>query len=275
MNETTALQDDAVKTLEETSRTFFIPIQQLAPNLREAVTSAYLCMRAIDEIEDHIDLPTPLKIDLLRSISEILNRSFDESKLTALFEPYNTLLPEVTLRLADWANLAPSTIAPTILKSTATMAEGMAKWVGKKWEIRTKEDLDDYTYYVAGLVGTLLSKIWMWYNGTKTDPDLAISFGRGLQAVNIIRNRQEDLERGVDFFPANWEFQDMFSYARDHLRQANTYIKAIEEKTILNFCKIPLALAHATLDIIEEGESKLGRSDVIQIVEQVTGEYKI
>ena len=64
MNETTALQDDAVKALEETSRTFFIPIQQLAPNLREAVTSAYLCMRAIDEIEDHIDLPAPLKIHL-------------------------------------------------------------------------------------------------------------------------------------------------------------------------------------------------------------------
>lgn len=272
MNETTALQDDAVKALEETSRTFFIPIQQLAPNLREAVTSAYLCMRAIDEIEDHIDLPAPLKIHLLRSISEILKGPFDESKLTALFEPYNTLLPEVTLRLPDWATLPPSTIAPAILQSTATMAEGMAKWVEKKWEIETKEDLDDYTYYVAGLVGTLLSEIWMWYDGTKTDPDLAISFGRGLQAVNIIRNRQEDLERGVDFFPTNWEFQDMFTYARDNLQLADTYIKAIEEKSILNFCKIPLALAHATLDIIEEGESKLSRSDVIQIVDQVTGE---
>ena len=47
------------------------------------------------------------------------------------------------------------------------MAEGMAKWVAKNWIIDTEADLDDYTYYVAGLVGVMLSDIWKWYDGTR------------------------------------------------------------------------------------------------------------
>ena len=47
---------DALDILKENSRTFYIPISRLPPGLQEAVASAYLCMRAIDETEDHPDL---------------------------------------------------------------------------------------------------------------------------------------------------------------------------------------------------------------------------
>ena len=43
--------------LEETSRTFYIPISRLPGGLQQAVGSAYLCLRAIDEIEDHAACP--------------------------------------------------------------------------------------------------------------------------------------------------------------------------------------------------------------------------
>lgn len=76
------------------------------------------------------------------------------------------------------------------------MANGMADWISKKWRIKNEKDLDDYTFYVAGLVGILLSEIWKWHDDIETDRDLAVAFGRGLQAVNIIRNRAEDLSRG-------------------------------------------------------------------------------
>ena len=42
------LPDDALRVLQETSRTFFLPIRQLPPGLQEAIASAYLCMRATD-----------------------------------------------------------------------------------------------------------------------------------------------------------------------------------------------------------------------------------
>jgi farnesyl-diphosphate farnesyltransferase len=43
----------AYKVLEETSRTFYIPIMGLPEQCKEAVASQYLALRAIDEIEDH------------------------------------------------------------------------------------------------------------------------------------------------------------------------------------------------------------------------------
>ncbi|RXT15327.1 squalene/phytoene synthase family protein [Ammoniphilus sp. CFH 90114] len=272
MSETSKLQKEAMEMLLATSRTFYIPISRLSPGLQEAVASAYLCMRAIDEIEDHPQLPSDTKVKLLKETSKVLQKPFSDKDFTDLFHPFESVLPEVTLRLGDWARLAPESIAQTIYDSTAKMSNGMADWVAKEWIIHTREDLDDYTYYVAGLVGELLSDIWMWHDQTKTDRELAVAFGRGLQAVNIIRNRVEDQTRGVNFFPDNWELSDMLTYARGQLQLAHVYTESLRPGPILLFCKIPLVLAQGTLDAIESGQSKLSRDDVVQLVNQVSGE---
>lgn len=269
MSETINLHSDARDMLMATSRTFFIPISLLSPGLRETVTSAYLCMRAIDEIEDHPELHAETKSNLLRSISQLLQKPFNNNELMDIFLPYNSLLPDVTLRLGDWIKLCPPTIVEDVLNATSTMAKGMADWVLKKWRIKSEEDLDQYTFYVAGLVGVMLSDIWKWYDATETDETLAIAFGRGLQSVNILRNRAEDLERGVDFFPDGWELEDMFMYARRNLALADVYLENIKPGPILNFCKIPIALAHGTLDALMEGKEKMSRTAVTEIVSKV------
>ena len=64
----------AIKVLEETSRTFFIPIMKLPPICQEAVASAYLTLRAIDEIEDHPTLANDVKVKLLRDVSYYLQK---------------------------------------------------------------------------------------------------------------------------------------------------------------------------------------------------------
>src|SRR5690606_3603999 len=148
-------------------------------------------------------------------------------KINQLFADHRSSLPEVTLCLEKWIQLSPKTILPNILKATSKMASGMADWVAKKWVIKDKNDLDNYTYYVAGLVGVLLSEVWRWYDSIETDEQLAISFGRGLQAVNIIRNREEDLARGVDFFPEGWSMDDMFDYAERNLACAEEYCQSL------------------------------------------------
>ncbi len=72
------LLERALEMLERTSRTFYIPIQRLPPGLMEAVGSAYLCLRAIDEIEDHPTLKSAVKEKLLRNISQTLQASAEE-----------------------------------------------------------------------------------------------------------------------------------------------------------------------------------------------------
>ena len=146
----------------------------------------------------------------------------------------------------------------------------MAHWAFINWRVDTKDDLDRYTFGVAGAVGLLLSDLWAWDNGTQTNRTHAIGFGRGLQAVNILRNHTEDLARGVDFFPDGWSKEEMYMYARRNLLLADTYTSALPPGPALDFCQIPLSLAYATLNVLEHGQDKLSRSAVLALVEQVT-----
>lgn len=267
------LYKEAMQMLKDTSRTFYIPITLLGSTLKKTVGSAYLCMRAIDEIEDHETLDFEVKQNLLRKTSDLLNKEFDHKAYLKLIEPYQSELPEVSIRLGDWINVCPAEIVGKVQESTAIMANGMADWVGKDWHIQTKEDLDDYTYYVAGLVGEMLSDIWYWYDGTETDQKLAVGYGRGLQAVNILRNQHEDYaERGVRFIPDGWDRDDIFKYAEHNLALADEYMKDIHTRRILLFCKIPLALAKKTLKAMKSGKEKMTRSEVEETVAEITKE---
>lgn len=269
------LEKDAMHVLKLTSRTFYIPIKLLKPTLRKTVGAAYLCMRAVDEIEDHETMPAEVKVDLLRATSNLLKaETFDREAYEALTTPYREDLPEVTLRLADWVAICPDDITSKVMESTSEMAGGMAKWVEKDFVVHTKEDLDEYTYYVAGLVGLMLSDIWRWYDGTETDYELALGYGRGLQAVNMLRNQDEDAERGVRFLPEGWTRADMFDYAWGNLDKADDYIKDLETKNIILFCKIPLALAKKTLRAMNAGQEKITRTEVEDTVDEILNEEK-
>ncbi|XHX80137.1 MAG: squalene/phytoene synthase family protein [Stenomitos frigidus ULC029] len=267
------LRKSALEVLQETSRTFYIPIIRLPSGLQEAVSSAYLCMRAIDQIEDHPDLDNALKVKLLQTISlafQAATDTIDAEALAAELCQQTSLLEEVSIRIGEWAMLAPGAIAPRVWDASAAMADRMAYWVDRNWAIETTADLDCYTFSVAGTVGLLLSDLWAWHDGTTTNRTHAIGFGRGLQAVNILRNQAEDLERGVSFFPKSWDYEKMYAYAQGNLSLADAYTHALPLGPALDFCQIPLALAHATLDAMAHGEAKLSRTKVIALVEQLT-----
>src|SRR5690606_26928509 len=273
MSKVSNLQKESLLMLKETSRTFFIPISFLESTLKKTVGSAYLCMRAIDEIEDHPELEDQVKINLLRSIQEMLATDFDEIRYLELVSPYEASLPPVTMRLADWISVCPEEIRGKVMESTAIMAGGMAKWVEKDWVIKTKEDLDDYTYYVAGLVGAMLSDIWKWYDGTDTDYELAIGFGRGLQAVNILRNQDEDFrDRGVRFIPFGWTRNDVFDYARENFILADVFMNEMRTRNIYLFCKISFALAKRTLKVEEDGREKMTCQEVVEVIAKIKAE---
>lgn len=268
------LPQDALSVLKATSRTFYIPISRLPAGLQEVIASGYLCMRAIDEIEDHPTLDNLSKAKLLRRISLIFQaqtsmQDFAFDDFTAAFSPYQDRLPEVTLRLAEWACLAPEAIAPRIWEATAAMADRMAEWAANGWKIQTEADLDRYTYGVAGAVGLLICDLWAWFDKFQMNRIHAIHFGRGLQLVNILRNRAEDLARGIDLFPEGWSQERMQEYARQNLALAEAYARTLPPGPFVYLIKIPLALAFATLDALARGEPKLSRSTVLQLVRQL------
>ena len=271
-----ALTKHAVHILEETSRTFYIPVMRLPDVLRDAVGAAYLCMRGIDEIEDHPHLPAEEKVRLLGRVSLAFQSADRDQGLHDLHDALRRgdrggLLPEVTLRLGEHARMAPAEIAPRVWDATSAMADRMAHWARVNWRVRTEQDLNAYTYGVAGAIGLLLCDLWGWYDGTRSDRGYAVGFGRGLQAVNILRNRDEDLARGVDYFPAAWDGRDMERYVRRHLALGDAYIDDLPEGPARDFCRIPLALAYGTVEALARGEEKMDRQAVVQLIGQVTG----
>ena len=76
-------------------------------------------------------------------------------------------------------------------------------------------------------------------------------------------------ERGVSFVPDGWTQADLFAYADENLANADNYMKTINNKFILMFCKLPLALAHKSLQAIKDGREKMSRQEVEETVEEV------
>lgn len=249
---------------------------KLNEGVLEAVASAYLCLRAIDEIEDHPKLSNVVKARMLREVSLVCTtygaNSTAES-LTPCFleeeESDRNILPEVSIRLGEWIMYCPESIRGRIVDATSGMADRMATWAERNWRCETERDLDAYTFAVAGAVGLILSDIWAWNDGTRTDRNLAVGFGRGLQSVNILRNRDEDAERGVSFYPKGWTFNDMQAYAERNLNDATKYIKDLKPGSpALVFCRIPYNLAVATCNSLKRGNEKLTRAEVVDICEK-------
>lgn len=264
---------DAMRVLKETSRTFYIPITFLKADLKYSVASAYLVLRAIDEIEDHESIQNTTKFDLLMQLSELFKRPFKQEEYCDIIAPVKEQLPEVSIRLVDWIQACPEGSRSLMMETASEMAFGMAKWAKENWQVHTKEDLDDYTYYVAGCVGVYLSKLWNWSYGQETNEELAIEFGRGLQIVNILRNQKEDKEeRSVSFVPDDWSRDQLFAYADENLAQADAYIETLNEKSTILFCRLPLAFAHKSLAAMKKGEKKMSRAEVEQTVKEVQKE---
>ena len=268
---------DMLVALRETSRTFYLPVVRLPAGLREAVASGYLCMRALDEIEDHPDVSNEKKVELLGALSLAFQgqtsvEAFDRAPIDAALAAYRNTLPEVSLHLADWAILAPAAIAPRIWEAIAAMADRMAYWAGVSWSIDSLEALDRYTFSVAGSVGILLCDLLAFFEGSQVDRSHAVLFGRGLQLVNIVRNRSDDLARGIDFFPPGYTAERVMAYARECLGRAEAYALSVPSRAFYALYQIPLKLAYATLDALARGEPKLTREAVLALVGEADGQ---
>ncbi len=236
------------------STTWYVPVVSMPVGLNEATTCAYLCMRAIDEVEDHPRLAARTKVGLLRAVSRLLQARSCQAEMARVFADYTTVLPDVTVRLGEWVSLAPADIRPRVVDTFSVMAERMAGWVEAGFVVRDETDLDRYTYAVAGTLVLMLSDLWAWHDGTRSDRTHGVGYGRALQAVNILVDRDDDSGRGVDFWPDAWTRVDMVAYAERELVVADAYLAALPDGPARAFCAAPLARAHRAL--AEQKESR-------------------
>jgi len=142
-------------------------------------------------------------------------------------------------------------------------------------------DLDEYCYYVAGVVGDMLTDLFCEYSADIARnrsglQSLAVSFAQGLQMTNILKDVWEDRSRGACWLPqevfsrhgvdlarltagqANAGFAtgmlELVAVAHGHLRNALDYTLLIpgREIGIRRFCLWAIGLAVLTLQKINQ-----------------------
>jgi farnesyl-diphosphate farnesyltransferase len=277
--------------LPHVSRTFALTIPQLPPALRTAVTCAYLLCRIADTIEDEPALSPPETLAFLQRFSAVLAGRGDPGSLAREIAERlsDRTLPterdlvgnmERVLRVMAGLN-EPQRAA--IQRCVELMCYGMPRFqfsASLKGLARVT-DLDDYCYYVAGVVGEMLTELFCDYSADiarhrASLSAVAASFAQGLQMTNILKDVWEDRSRGacwlpqevftrhgVDLAQVSSEpfdprfgagFRELIGVAHAHLRNALEYTLLIPSKEtgIRRFCLWAIGLAVLTLAKIEQ-----------------------
>src|SRR5215475_8889573 len=264
--------------LEKTSRTFALSIPVLPEPTRREVMLAYLLFRIADTFEDASHWPAPLRIDALHEFRDLLREGQAplvhekanrlSSKWTAAgvspHEGYRQLIYETPFVLDAFFQLDPEAVA-SVRDHVSRSAEGMAKFVartdGGVLVLNDMVDLRAYCYSVAGIVGEMLSELFLLKRGSllAIAPYLrerASTFGEALQLVNILKDVAVDENEGRSFLPRSVPRAEVFDLARTDLAIAAEYTLALQSagapRGLVEFCALPAELAWATLRKVEE-----------------------
>jgi len=203
--------------LQGVSRTFALTIPQLPGKLRSVVSNAYLLCRIIDTIEDEPNLSFEQKQYFSDLFVQIVEK--EESTTQAFTEQLAPLLSESTIPAEhELIQLTNDVIHITHSYNTEqhealsccvrTMAKGMIEFQKPQdgFGLNDQSHMDRYCYYVAGVVGEMLTKLFCEYSSEiaqhkETLIKLSISFGQGLQMTNILKDIWDDTERGACWLP--------------------------------------------------------------------------
>ncbi|MGH8487654.1 MAG: phytoene/squalene synthase family protein [Gammaproteobacteria bacterium] len=280
--------DHAYQThiLQGVSRTFALTIPALPPELCQVVGNAYLLCRIADVVEDDNQLqPTQQRCFSNQFVSVVEGAEAAERFTSELYPWLSAATPGAerdlirnTVRVIRVTHGFNARQRQALARCVRIMAQGMADYQQRESldGLPDLPALDDYCYYVAGVVGEMLTELFCDYspeiNAQREElMRLAVSFGQGLQMTNILKDIWEDGKRGACWLPRDLflargvtlrdkipsacdaGFRDglaqLIGIAKAHLDNALTYTLIIprHEPGIRKFCLWALGMAVLSL----------------------------
>lgn len=215
MNSRTDL-DYQKSILPGVSRTFALTIPVLPGELADIVTNAYLLCRLADTIEDDAGLDDTQKTAFHGRFVRVVEG------LEPAEDFGEDLAPRLSARtLADERDLVRNTAKVirithgfsaaernALTRCVKIMCRGMPAFQRNKSVagLASLRNLDEYCYYVAGVVGEMLTELFVLHCpelATKREEllRLAVSFGQGLQMTNILKDIWDDRQTGTCWLP--------------------------------------------------------------------------
>jgi farnesyl-diphosphate farnesyltransferase len=212
-----------LRMLREVSRSFYLSIRLLPRRLAEPVGLAYLLARATDTLADTASVPAGERAMTLAQLAAAiqggdsgnaaaeLSRSFAPRQSDEAERRLIESVPEI-LRILDVMNPADrGDIRALLVHITRGQKNDVERFAaaGGVVALQNAQELQQYTYDVAGAVGEFWTRLCFRYiddfaeeSETRMN-ELGRRYGEGLQLVNILRDTSGDLQNGRCYFPAD------------------------------------------------------------------------
>ena len=215
--------------LREVSRSFYLTLRVLPRAVRPQIGLAYLLARATDTIADTDAVPAAERLGALEQLRASI---LDPTQAVPDLKRYATVGTETAGRSpspAEAVLLTRTNEAIGLLDRLSPSDRGLVREVlstitsGQVLDLQrfteasgnrivalgNDEELDDYTYRVAGCVGefwTKLCRARLFSTDIINDASFladGVRFGKGLQLVNILRDLPHDLKLGRCYLPSD------------------------------------------------------------------------
>jgi len=206
--------------LKQVSRSFYLTMRILPGGVRSQISLGYLLARISDTVADTELVPASDRLGALAAFGARIEGSraaaVDFSGFLASQKDSSEV---VLLRRADEAvavlqqfpeadqNLIRDVIRVIISGQELDLRRFDGAGERNIIALDSEEELDDYTYRVAGVVGEFWTKLCRarLFPDARLDGDAllakGIRFGKGLQLVNILRDIPKDLRQGRCYIP--------------------------------------------------------------------------
>jgi farnesyl-diphosphate farnesyltransferase len=296
--------------LKGVSRSFYLTLRILPHSLRTPVGLAYLFARAADTIADTAVSASTARLSLLEQFRSLFHR-YDAAILVglqrALMGPQRIPAEWELLSCLDECFAGFRACAPgdqtRISQLLRTLTQGMVMDLttfppehgGRVVALKTRQELDRYTYYVAGCVGEFWTDMVMAHRPALRRWDVRVMrqsgrrFGMGLQMTNILRDLAHDLRLGRCYLPlddlARQDLapehllepaaitrvrpilRELLRLTGDHYRQGWAYTLAIprREVRLRLACTWPLLIGVCTLDRVARADNLLDPAVTIKV----------
>jgi len=281
--------------LKSVSRSFYLTIHFLPRPLRDPVSLAYLLARATDTIADTATIPADIRLTNLRDLARVIAGELD-------FKAIEKPMREVTARQTNsherslienlracfnWLEKMEPADRAEIREVLKTIVKGQQLDLERFGQpnrpraLHTSSELEEYTYLVAGCVGEFWTDLGFRHFpkfATRSPNEmtrLGIEYGKGLQLINVLRDRAADLANGRDYLPAEEladapvkdVFQRWLKEAEEQIGAGIEYSTSLTNWRIRYATALPALIGARTIALLracgpEAAKVKVARSEV-------------
>ncbi|WP_395751087.1 squalene/phytoene synthase family protein [Prosthecobacter sp.] len=289
--------------LASVSRSFYLTLKALPKELREPISLAYLLARTADTIADTAVVSASVRLDCLERYRELV-RGTGEAQCLA-----QTLKTQFCTQQSDdserrlmekfadgiaWLRTMPPVPLAAIQSVLEHIIDGQMLDIrrfpadGRLRNLANAEELDQYTWLVAGCVGEFWTQLCATELPGSLDPSVTTEqmmewggrMGKGLQLINILRDIGEDTRDGRCYLPCQpadiqTEWSLWLQTCTEHLECGLKYVQHVTHAKLRYATALPLLLGIQTVakmratpwEKIQQGV-KISRLDVASILAQ-------